>query len=93
MHTYSKKIKKELSKLGGILHERELNIYLSNLSLHFEEWRKGNLSPFELSEKIHQYHQNPARELYIRYNTSSIHGYSSGSGGGQWSFEGIGNFF
>lgn len=72
MRTYSKNIKRQIRTLAGILYERELNQYLSELSKQFDLWKKGNLSPFELSEKIHQFHQTPARELYNQYNTNSI---------------------
>ena len=71
MRTYSKNIKREIRALAGILYERELNLHLSDLSIHFDHWKKGNLSPFELSGKIHEFHQKPARELFNLYTTNS----------------------
>jgi hypothetical protein len=39
----------------------------------FQAWREGRLSPFDLSDEIHRFHQGPNRDLYVRY-TSSQHG-------------------
>lgn len=60
----TKNIKRQIRELAGLLYERELNAELAKLDAHFEQWRQGSLSPFDLSEQIHQFHQGPARELY-----------------------------
>lgn len=72
MKTYSKNLKREIRLLANKLYERELNNHLSELDKDFEQWRKGQLSPFDLSEKIHHFHQNPARELFNFYTTNTM---------------------
>ncbi len=37
------------------------------MAQHFDDWREGQIDPFELTELIHQYHNGPARELWKRY--------------------------
>ena len=38
----------------------------------FEEWRAGQLGSGELTERIHDFHQGPARELFKRYYSGSL---------------------
>ncbi|MBK9015875.1 MAG: hypothetical protein IPM82_18440 [Saprospiraceae bacterium] len=64
MQEYTKNVKRKIRELAGLLYERELNEEIIKLDEHFEVWRKGELSPFDLAEKIHHFHQHPARELY-----------------------------
>ena len=35
----------------------------------FRKGKQGKMTPFELDEKIHQYHNGTARELYNQYAT------------------------
>jgi hypothetical protein len=72
MNPYPKHIKKELYRLADLLYERELNEALSNLDGYFSQWREEKISPFLLSKKIHEFHQGEARELYVRYVSSSM---------------------
>ncbi len=67
MQEYTKNVKRQIRELAGLLYERELNEEISKLDEHFEVWRKGELSPFDLAERIHHFHQHPARELYVRF--------------------------
>ncbi|MEK7255838.1 MAG: hypothetical protein AAB316_13900 [Bacteroidota bacterium] len=69
---YTKNVKRQIRELASLLYERELNGELSKLDKDFEAWRKGILSPFELSEKIHHFHQNEARELFNKFTTNSV---------------------
>ena len=39
------------------------------MSEAFGRWEKRELGSGELSEIIHQFHQGPARDLWVRYNT------------------------
>ena len=48
------------------------------------EWRAGRLSPFELSEAIHAFHNGRARQLYVFYvegrpATSVAHALATGT--------------
>jgi len=46
--------KKRLMYLAGLAHDRELDLYLSELEGRFHEWRQGTISSTELSESIHE---------------------------------------
>ena len=64
----TKIIKRQIRELSGLLYERELNAELAKLDAHFEQWRQGSLSPFDLAEYIHEFHQKPARELFSKFS-------------------------
>jgi hypothetical protein len=49
-------------------HEEELRRSLLPLSEAFDAWKEGRLSSGALSERIHEFHQGPARELFKKYN-------------------------
>jgi len=57
--------RKELRRLAELAYERELSAELGVLESHFGKWRQGEIDPFELSDAIHQFHQGPARDLYV----------------------------
>ena len=67
LEAYSKDQKKRLRDLAGQAYETELNRELARLLEDFQSWQAGDLNPFELSEKIHQFHQGASKELYKRY--------------------------
>lgn len=69
MENYSKSVKREIRSLISKVYERELNLELKSLDQYFEQWRKGDLSPFDLSNEIHEFHQNTARKLYSKYQS------------------------
>jgi hypothetical protein len=62
-----KEIRKQLRELAGKAHDRELNVYLSDLENRFEEWREGTITPIELSDFIHEFHDGSARAVYKTY--------------------------
>ncbi len=68
----SKRLRKLLDAAAGLAYERELNAELRRLEALFEQWRKGQLSPFELTEHIHIFHQGPQRELWARYERGNV---------------------
>lgn len=72
MKNYSKSVKQEIRSLISKLYERELNLELKSLGDYFTQWKDGNLSPFELSEHIHKFHQYPSRELFNKYQNTSL---------------------
>lgn len=61
-----------LRELAGLAWDRELGAALGELEAAFHQWRAGDISPHELSDRIHRFHNGAARELYVRY-TSPIH--------------------
>ena len=68
MSEFTKKQRLHLRKLAGDAYERELGSALGELYDGFEKWKGGDLYASELSERIHEFHQGIAQELYSRYN-------------------------
>jgi hypothetical protein len=64
---YTKAQKKKLRQLAGIANKRELDQELEKLFQHFESWRSGKKSSFELSDLIHKFHQGASREIWKIY--------------------------
>src|SRR5438045_4199780 len=65
----TKKEKAELRRLAGLAHERELSEAVSNLESEFGRWRRGEISVFELNDRIHRYHLGASRDLYNLYDS------------------------
>jgi hypothetical protein len=64
--------RRQLRELAGLAWDRERGAELAELEAAFRQWRAGELSPHELSDRIHRFHNGAARELYVLY-TSRIH--------------------
>lgn len=67
-----KRIKRLLREYAATAHEEELRRALLPLSEAFGRWARRELGSGELSVIIHRFHQGPARELWVRYNTSHL---------------------
>lgn len=67
---WSKKQRRELTNLQGIAWERELAAALQVLRGDFAAWERGEISAFDLSDRIHEYHNGKSRELFNRYSDS-----------------------
>lgn len=48
-------------------YERELAKALEALEESFRQWRKSKISAFELSDRIHKFHNGVARNLWSFY--------------------------
>ncbi len=59
--------KKHLRKLAGIGYERDLSRCLVVVKENFEEWENGEITVWDLNDKIHEYHSEIARALYKTY--------------------------
>ena len=64
----TKSQRRRLSELAALAYQRELDSELAKLETEFRRWRSGELSPHELSELIHAFHNGPSRELFSRYD-------------------------
>jgi hypothetical protein len=62
-----KAIKKTMRLLVGLAHEVELGKALEDLFGEFQTWKSGAIDSFELSDRIHKFHDGPNREIYLRY--------------------------
>lgn len=63
----SKSQKKHLRELAGIGYERDLGRCLNVVKNSFEKWEAGEMSVWDLNDKIHEFHDDIARELYKAY--------------------------
>lgn len=68
MHQYPKHIKRMIREYAAQAYEIELSRALGELEQQFALWRTGLISAGELNDRIHAFHQGPARELWSRYN-------------------------
>jgi hypothetical protein len=63
-----KGIKRALRDLAGRAHETALRRALIDLRREFDAWERGEIDAFELKERIHKFHQGPAREICLRFS-------------------------
>src|SRR4051812_26752203 len=67
MAEYTKKERAELRRLTGEVYEWELGRELQALDESFRRWRQGEILSSELSDAIHAFHQQAAREIWSMY--------------------------
>lgn len=66
---FTKSERKELRRLVALAYERELAKALGELDKSFRRWRMSKISAFELSDRIHKFHNGGARDLWSFYET------------------------
>lgn len=62
-----KHIKRAMRQLAARAYEAELGRELNALESEFSRWHRGQASAFDVAEAIHEFHQGPARDLYVSY--------------------------
>ena len=67
MESITKHEHKQLRRLAGVAYGRELSRALAELDVAFGEWKAGRMSPHELSDAVHRFHDGVARDLYGLY--------------------------
>jgi len=67
-----KRIKRLLREYAAVAHEEELRRALLPVAEAFKRWERQELDSGELSAIIHTFHQGPARDLWVRYNTTHL---------------------
>jgi hypothetical protein len=72
MPDYPKSAKRSLRELAWMAYEQEMRSALRQLGESFDAWRAGQIDIWELDQRIHKYHNGPARELYNQYNESRV---------------------
>ncbi len=60
--------RQRIRELAALAHERELARELGALEVDFSRWRRGEISVHELCDRIHEFHNGPARDLHSLYN-------------------------
>jgi hypothetical protein len=68
----TKEQRQRIRALGAVAHERELSDALAKLESEFKGWRAGEVDAFEMAQKIHRFHQGPARELFSKYDHATL---------------------
>ena len=66
----SKSLKHMIHVWAGKAHDEELNRALAKLAEAFKQWENGSLSGAELNDRIHRFHQDENRDIYLRYATN-----------------------
>jgi hypothetical protein len=64
---FPKSIRKQFRAVTGVLREAELRHALEKLKQDFAEWEAGEIDSFDLSDRIHVFHDGASREIYVRY--------------------------
>lgn len=67
--------KKEKALLRQLAHEAwkaELDAELEKLFEDFGRWADKGMSAFDLSDKIHEFHNGVSRELYVFYSNPDL---------------------
>jgi hypothetical protein len=67
VHLNIKANRRKLRELAGVAYTRELSAELAKLESDFVQWRSGEVNPFELSDRIHRFHDGISRDLYVLY--------------------------
>lgn len=62
-----KRVRRALRELAGAVHEEELRRALAPVADAFGRMRRGEISPVEVSEIIHEFHQGPARWIWASH--------------------------
>jgi hypothetical protein len=62
--------RKRLRELSAVAHVRELSAELAKVEEDFARWRRGEIDPFELSDRIHRFHDGASRDIYVAYRDS-----------------------
>jgi hypothetical protein len=61
VHDVSKAERRAIRELAGLAYERELAGELTKLRASFDAWVAGQMTPFELEQVIHQFHDGVSR--------------------------------
>ena len=67
MTDLTKSQKKHLRQLAGQCYEKEMSLALEALYENFQKWKRSEITPWELNEKIHEHHDQRARDLWKIY--------------------------
>ena len=62
--------KKKVRQLAGIAWERELRSEILGIAAAINEMENGLLSPFDVNDRIHKFHNGASRDLFKQYSQS-----------------------
>lgn len=64
--------RRELRRIAGLAYDRELASALTALEQQFRRWKSGEIGPHDLNDAIHEFHQGPNRQLWLRYTDGPV---------------------
>jgi hypothetical protein len=64
--------RRRVRELASLAYERELSRELAPVEDVFRRWRGGEITAFDVSEAIHQFHQGPSQDLFSKYRSSNL---------------------
>ena len=67
---FTKSERKRIRQLASLAWERGLRIELQKIAGAMEEMESGGLTAFEVTDRIHQFHDGPSRDLYKQFSKS-----------------------
>lgn len=67
---FIKSERKRIRQLASLAWERVLRIELLKIASAIEEMKSGGITPFEVFDRIHQFHAGPSRDLYMQFSKS-----------------------
>ncbi len=67
MNEVPKRVSRALRELAETAYQEELRRALVPLAEAFEAWKSGKAQSDDILERIHAFHQGPARELSRKY--------------------------
>jgi len=65
----SRRVKRLLRDYAAAAYEEDLRRALLPMAEAFKRWKRNELDSRELSTIIHEFHQGPARGLWVRHDT------------------------
>ena len=67
MADLTKSQKKHLRQLANMCYEKEMSHALEGLHSEFKKWSQSEMSVWDLNDKVHEYHNRTARNLWKIY--------------------------
>ena len=67
---FTRSEKKRIRQLAGLAWDRGLRIELRKIAVAIEEMESGRLTPFDVTDLIHRFHNGAARDLYKQFSGS-----------------------
>ncbi len=68
---FTKSERKKIRQLASLAWERELRVALLDIAAAVAEMKNGSMSPFDVDNRIHKFHDGTSRDLYKQYSDSS----------------------
>ena len=67
---FTKSDRKRIRQLADLAWERGLRVELRKIAVAMEEMESGRLTPFDVTDRIHEFHDGASRDLYNQFSSS-----------------------